>query len=258
MGKQRELNEKEKKSKRIALIFGFSCGFLILLHFIIISLIFTWSDWIDILIFSLLLIAPAYLTNGGMAIMGGGKPIDGGKNWRDGKRIFGDHKTWNGFIRGPLLFSTPISIGIFILFLSLWQFIGPAFQFAINDGAYKIYTNISFYEYYFIGGSFPLGLLALTIRIILCSFGAAIGDLLGSFLKRRLNIESGQPFWIRDQLDFIIVSILLIAIPGMIFPNSLFWTPDWHIIIFLLILTPSVSVLGNNVAYYAGIKDVPW
>ncbi|MCG3259917.1 MAG: CDP-archaeol synthase, partial [Candidatus Heimdallarchaeota archaeon] len=23
-----------------------------------------------------------------------GVPVDGGKNWKDGRRIFGDHKTW--------------------------------------------------------------------------------------------------------------------------------------------------------------------
>ena len=29
-------------------------------------------------------------------------PIDGGKNWRDGNRILGDGKTWNGLIGGSL------------------------------------------------------------------------------------------------------------------------------------------------------------
>ena len=29
-------------------------------------------------------------------------PIDGGKNWKDGNRILGDGKTWNGLIGGSI------------------------------------------------------------------------------------------------------------------------------------------------------------
>ena len=29
--------------------------------------------------------------------------IDGGKNWRDGNRLLGDGKSWNGLLGGPLL-----------------------------------------------------------------------------------------------------------------------------------------------------------
>ena len=29
-------------------------------------------------------------------------PIDGGKNWKDGNRVLGDGKTWNGLIGGSV------------------------------------------------------------------------------------------------------------------------------------------------------------
>lgn len=257
MPKRKELTEKEKIQKKYALALGLICGLLILLDFIIISIVFTWSDWIDILIFSLLFIVPAYLANAGMVFTGGGTPIDRGKILKDGRRLFGDHKTWNGLIKGPLYVGIPISIAIFLLFLSLWQFIGPAFQAAIDADAYLLYTDLSVYEYYFIGGSFPIGFLLLITRIVLCSYGACVGDLMKSFIKRRIDIKSGHPFWLADQLDMILGVLIFVSIPALFLPN-LFLFPDLYIILFLLILTPSVSIIGNNVGYYMGIKEVPW
>ena len=99
--------------------------------------------------------------------------------------------------------------------------------------------------------------MSLIIRIILCAYGAAIGDLIGSFLKRRFDVESGAPFWVVDQLDFALFAILFLCIPALIFPE-IFWLPDINIIIFLMILTPSVSVIANSVSYIIGLKDVPW
>jgi hypothetical protein len=34
--------------------------------------------------------------------------------------------------------------------------------------------------------------------------------------------------------------------------------PDINIIIFLLILTPSVSLIANTIAYLVNLKEVPW
>lgn len=192
-----------------------------------------------------------------MVIVGGGKPIDGGKFWKDGRRILGDHKTWRGLIRGPLYIGIPISFGIFILFLALWPAIKVIPVSGIEQGIYKLYSSLIYYEYYFIGGPFPIGLLMILLKIILCSYGAAFGDLIGSFLKRRLNIRSGAPFWIIDQLDFILIAILFASIPALFIPE-IYLAPDIFIVIFLLILTPSVSIIANTVAYIVGLKDVPW
>jgi len=257
MSKRRELTEAEKKHQRLANLLGIVFGLLIFFHFIYISLVYSLSDWVCILIFSLLLVAPAYLANAGMVFTGGGKPIDGGKVLKDGRRLFGDHKTWSGFLKGPLYFGIPIAIGIFILFLILWQFIGPAFQLAINANLYVIYNDLMYMEYFFIGGPFPSGFLALIIRIVILSYSAAIGDLVGSFLKRRINVKSGGFVPIIDQLDFAVFAILLVSIPALIAP-SLFWVPDIHIIIFIMIITPSISIIGNNVGWLTGLKEVPW
>lgn len=257
MSKKKELNENEKRQSKIAVRLAIFFGCLILIDFLTISLLYGWQDWIAILIFSLFFIVPGYISNAGMVVVGGGKPIDGGKVLKDGRRLFGDHKTWNGLIKGPLFIGIPISIVIFLLFLFLWPIIEPIITTANNQGQYKLYNDLEYFTYYFIGGEFPIGFISLIIRIFLCSYGAAFGDLIGSCLKRRFNFESGSPFWVVDQLDFAIFAIIFTSVPALIFPG-LFWAPDPFILIFLLILTPSVSVIANTVAWVIGLKSVPW
>ncbi len=191
-----------------------------------------------------------------MVFTGGGKPIDGGRNFRDGRRILGDHKTWNG-LKGPLYIGIPISLLIFLLFNILWLPIREIVLEASTQGQYVLYDNIRIFEYYFIGGKFPINFIVLIIRIILASYGAVIGDLIGSFLKRRFDIKSGAPFWIVDQLDFALFALLFVSIPGFLLPN-IFLQPDIFIIIFLIILTPAISIIANIIAYITGLKDVPW
>jgi len=43
---------------------------------------------------------PAYLANAVPVITGGGSPLDGGRIWRDGRPLLGDHKTLRGTISG--------------------------------------------------------------------------------------------------------------------------------------------------------------
>lgn len=257
MPKGRDLSEQELKNKKIAIRLAVFFACLLFIDFIVVSLLFSWQDWIATLLFSLLFIVPGYIANAGMVVVGGGKPIDGGKMWRDGRRLFGDHKTWNGLIKGPLYIGIPVSIGIFCLFIVLWPFIEQIPLDAIKSGQYKIYDDIFYFQYYFIGGELPLGFISLLVRIVLCSYGAAFGDLIGAFFKRRLDIKSGDPFWVIDQLDFAWGSVLFITIPVLVFP-SLFIMPDLNLLIFLNILTPSVSVIANTVAYLIGLKEVPW
>jgi len=239
--KRNELNEKEKINKKIAFILALVCIFLIFIDFLIISLIFSWTDWVALLIFSLLFIVPAYLANAGMVLIGGGKPIDGGKNFIDGRRIFGPGKTWKGFIRGPILIGIPISAAIFLLFIVLWAFIEPIPSEGIANGVYKYYNSMIYYRYYFIGVRPDDNLIFGYLTIII----------------RRLNVSRGNPLWIIDQLDFAIFAMIMASIPSFILPE-IFLPLDILIISFLLILTPSVAILANTIAYLIGLKNVPW
>jgi len=57
------------------------------------------QDWVS----ALYIILPTYCANGAPVIFGGGTPIDFGRNFVDGERILGDHKTFRGFISGLIV-----------------------------------------------------------------------------------------------------------------------------------------------------------
>lgn len=121
---------------------------------------------IMILIFdTFLLIFPAYVSNSAAIVFGGWKPIDFGRKWSDGRRIFGDGKTFSGGFFGVL--------AGFLVALAL-NFANPVRP--VSEAA--------------------------VIGLLMCS-GAIFGDIAGSFIKRRTNIKSGEPVFILDQLDFI-------------------------------------------------------
>ena len=60
-------------------------------------------------------IFPAYCANGAPVLVGGGPPLDFGKNFLDGKRIFGKNKTFRGFFFGWV-------IGILVGLVEYWLF----------------------------------------------------------------------------------------------------------------------------------------
>lgn len=43
---------------------------------------------------------PAYIANATPVVLSGGGPLDRGRNWVDGKPLFGDHKTLRGTVSG--------------------------------------------------------------------------------------------------------------------------------------------------------------
>jgi len=58
---------------------------------------------IETIIEALKFILPAYCANATPVIIGGGKPLDLGKNYKDGRRIFGENKTFRGFFSGLII-----------------------------------------------------------------------------------------------------------------------------------------------------------
>ena len=82
------------------------------------------------------------------------------------------------------------------------------------------------------------------------SFGALLGDLFGSFIKRRLRMKSGDPFPIIDQLMFLLIALALYSI--IIKPVTLFS------LIFLSISTLILHIITNFIAYKINLKTHPW
>lgn len=57
---------------------------------------------LDIVYSSIIFIAPAYVANATPVVVRGKRPIDFGRNFIDGRRIFGDGKTFEGFVIGVI------------------------------------------------------------------------------------------------------------------------------------------------------------
>ena len=125
-------------------------------------------------------ILPAYTANGLPVLFGGGSPIDFGKTF-NGKRIFGDGKTIRGFV-GGVLSGTLVGLTLF--------YVGPILNQSIPESQ---------------------GLIDLSYNPILgllISVGALTGDLVGSFIKRRLNLKRGAPAPFLDQITFLVFAFL--------------------------------------------------
>jgi CDP-2,3-bis-(O-geranylgeranyl)-sn-glycerol synthase len=153
---------------------------------------------------------PAYVANTGAGFFGGGRALDRGRVLWDGRRVFGSGKTVRGTLAGILV-----------------------------GTLYKVVENLATAQ--------PVG-RELMLAFLLAS-GAMGGDLVGSFIKRRIGIESGESAPLLDQLDFALGALFL----------ATFITPiSTQTIIILLLITP-IGHLGVNITgFLLHRKEVPW
>jgi len=187
------------------------------------------ADLVAMMVTGLWLFLPAMLPNSAAVVFGGGKPVDFGRSWK-GKRILGDGKTWRGLLGGGFsgILLGLILIGISALFGSgdFWGFGG-------------FWSNV--------------GILACL------SFGSLLGDMMGSFVKRRFGIDRGKKAPGLDQLDFVIGAFLLTSIffPGWVYET---YAEGWHILalIFTLAVTLVMHRAVNIIGYKMGLKEEPW
>ena len=131
-------------------------------------------------------IFPAYCANATPVLAGGGTKMDFGRNFVDGKRIFGNNKTFRGFF-----FGWGVGVGVGLVE-------GMVFGFQ----------------------SFPV-LFSLLIPL-----GALLGDLTGAFIKRRIGIAPGGLLPIVDQVDFVVGAVVFslpLALTGWQLGTMPFW-----------------------------------
>jgi CDP-2,3-bis-(O-geranylgeranyl)-sn-glycerol synthase len=171
---------------------------------------------------------PAYLANVSALVFGGGKPLDFGRNFRDGRRIIGNGVTWKGTIIGTL-----IGTLIGILQGSVSAYYGNVFS---------LIPGITIIQ-----GPIPTSILQGAIIGLFLGGGALIGDAVGSFIKRRIGIERGKAAPFLDQLDFVI--------GALVFASLIVFIP-LNMIIIILIISIVLHLLTNMIAYLIGMKDV--
>ena len=169
---------------------------------------------------------PAYVANLSGLAFGGGTPVDGGKECKDGRRLIGNGVTWKGFQNGTII-GTLVGVVLGI--------IGTFF------GDLSVLTGgiINLPVYGSVVGGLVLGFLM--------AFGALFGDLVGSFIKRRIGLQSGEPAPIMDQLDFVVGALVLSLLVVRI---------SWKFFLIIAILSIVLHLGANIVAYLLGIKDV--
>ncbi len=156
-------------------------------------------------------------------------PMDQGQNWRDGRRIFGDNKTWKGFV-GMLIVT------------AFWMQV-----FAILTGLFESLQSLSLIPY----GSWPLW--AWTFLGAWWGLFYVLAELPNSFIKRRLGVRAGGEaqgglkslFKVIDQSDSVIGCLI-----GML----IFYVPSWQDALAVLVLATGFHFLTNILLYLLGLK----
>ncbi|MEM2874497.1 MAG: CDP-2,3-bis-(O-geranylgeranyl)-sn-glycerol synthase [Candidatus Hadarchaeales archaeon] len=157
---------------------------------------------------SIWFILPAYVANAAPVVVGGGRPLDGGRKMSDGRPVFGPGKTVRGLVGGLMA-----------------GFLVGVIQFLITLSA------------------------AYLVQALLMSAGALSGDLLGSFMKRRMGVPRGGAAPLLDQLGFLAFALLFVA------PLAF---PGWDSVVVLVVITPPLHLATNFLGYRAGLKSRPY
>lgn len=163
-------------------------------------------------------ILPAYVANASAVVIHGRHPLDQGLKFLDGKPLLGRGKTMVGFFSG-----------VFFGFLT---------------GIIQATAECPYLGFF----SQQRVLLALVL-----SFGAMVGDSLGSFIKRRFDLKQGQATPLLDQWDFIFGAFLLVYLFKDFVP-----TPDLLVALTILVITPFIHITSNYIAFKLKLKVVPW
>ncbi len=110
-------------------------------------------------------------------------PVDFGNKWK-GRPIFGKNKTWRGIFSGALASVLVINVQGFLY-------------------VFQSFRDLSLFNYPY----FNLWILGLAIAL-----GVLGGDLIESFVKRRLGIAPGASFFPWDQIDSLIGGFVVLII----------------------------------------------
>jgi CDP-2,3-bis-(O-geranylgeranyl)-sn-glycerol synthase len=175
--------------------------------------------WVEF-IKALLILFPAYAANGFPPLANGKRPIDMKKSFR-GNRIFGDGKTFEGFALGIIA------------------------GFIVGALESYLYPDLNSYAMQY-GVTLPLITLFIGFMI---SFGALLGDLAGSFIKRRFGLNRGAGVPLLDQWNFVIGAVLF----SFLFTEISIW-----MFLIMLLITPVVHRAANIIAHKLKIKKEPW
>ena len=148
--------------------------------------------------------------------------IDGSRTWK-GLPIFGPHKTIKGFVVG-------IVLAMVVALVQAWLYQFPAMQ------------QLSIVD-------FGKGYGFAALVGFLMGFGALFGDLVKSFIKRRLGIGPGKPFIPFDEIDFAI---------GALAFSTIVVDLNWNVVAMGVGIAFVFHIIINHLAFYMKIRDEKW
>lgn len=148
-------------------------------------------------------------------------PMDFNRQYR-GKRIFGEHKTWRGFLTG---------VTVATLVVALQHYL-----YSHSPGVRPLFDTVDYSR------------TAILWLGPLLGGGALLGDAVKSFFKRRVSVGPGETWFPFDQLDYIVggllASLLFVRLPVAAYAAIV---AVWF----------GLHVLTVYVCYHLGIRDKP-
>ncbi len=174
-------------------------------------------------------------------------PIDGGKNWKDGNRILGDGKTWNGLIGGSITSGLLCTL-IVALMGDVPSNIEPSIFAHPLTGSENSWFNVS------------NDLLSAFILGTFLGFACLLGDSTGSFIKRRRGLKrEGEVSSKAPLLDTLPFAIMVFLWGQLFLGDSLISSIDLIVpMLIIIVITPILHRSFNLIGYAIGWKDVPY
>jgi len=156
------------------------------------------------------------------------RPMDAGRNWKDERRIFGDNKTWKGFI--GMILVTACWLQIFACLDQQFIWAQKLSLLPFEDWPYLAWFYGAVWGLFYV-----------------------LAELPNSFVKRRLGISAGQGaqgalgtvFKFIDQSDSVLGCLL-----GMLF----FYKPSLVDFVAIFVLATAFHFLTNILLYLLGLK----
>jgi CDP-2,3-bis-(O-geranylgeranyl)-sn-glycerol synthase len=172
-------------------------------------------------------------------------PIDGGRTLKDGNRMLGDGKTWNGLIGGSLTAG--------LLCMLQVDIVGDTFEEA---SVFVTPLTGSEGTWFSVGGTY----LTAYILGVFLGFACLLGDMTGSFFKRRRGLKrEGEVSSKAPLLDTLPFAIMVFLWGQLFLGTSLLASSDLLIPMALIVLiTPILHRSFNLIGYAIGWKDVPY
>ena len=168
---------------------------------------------------------------------------------KDGNRILGDGKTWNGLIGGSLTSGL-----LCVLIVSLMGDVPTSTDIESSVFAHPL----TGYE----GTWFDVGSVGLSAFILgsFLGFACLIGDSTGSFIKRRRGLKrEGDVSSKAPLLDTLPFAIMVFLWGQLFLQNSLLSDTELVLpMVVIVVITPILHRSFNLIGYYIGWKDVPY